>query len=73
MRTVDVEVFSYAELSPRAQQAVRQQWVEHVPKEEWADWVEDGFKTRVFRLGFQVGNVYFSGFGRSPCPCCTRR
>ena len=48
MRTVDVEVLSYAELSPRAQQAVRQQWVEHVPKEEWADWVEDGFKTRVF-------------------------
>jgi hypothetical protein len=61
MKTIEVEIYKYAELTPQAQQKARDWYLESMDYEWWEGTyemaIEDGKEK-----GFYIDKIYFSGF-----------
>jgi hypothetical protein len=60
-KTVEVEVFKYAELEPHAQQKVKEWYIEGMDY-EWWEGVYEMAITDGYEKGFCIDKIYFSGF-----------
>jgi hypothetical protein len=60
-KTVEVEVFKYAELEPRAQQKVKEWYIEGM-NYEWWEGVYEMAITDGYEKGFCIDTINFSGF-----------
>jgi hypothetical protein len=62
MKVVEVQVFTFEELSEGAKEKARQWWREGGLDYKWWEFVYEGFKEKATGMGFDVTNIYFSGF-----------
>lgn len=56
------ETFSYADLNEKARRRAYEDWYEHEPYNEWWDCVFEQVKEKGLELGFEIADIYFSGF-----------
>lgn len=61
MKTIEVEVYKWEELSQTAQQRAREWYLEGMDY-EWWDCVYEDAKTEGYTFGFCIDKIYFSGF-----------
>lgn len=63
MKTIEIKVYSFDELSEEAQQkAIESNRHFNVEYEDWYECVYDNFKEQALKEGFNVSKIYFSGF-----------
>lgn len=62
MRTETIEVFQFDELSDSAKEKAREWYREASAQDEWWDCVTDDAKTIGALMGWDIDEVYFSGF-----------
>jgi hypothetical protein len=61
-RTKEITVYTFDELSDEAKERARQWWREGAFDHEWWDATYEDAKTCFALLGFEIDNIYFSGF-----------
>ena len=62
MKTVEVNVYQFDELSDEAKEKAREWYRNGSFNYEWWDFLYDDFKERAKEVGFDVTNIYFRGF-----------
>jgi len=61
----EIEEYTFSELSPEAQQHAIEKWCETAGEHmdyEWWDCTYDSFKAVATMMGYDISNMYFSGF-----------
>ncbi len=62
MRTEEVNIFKFSELSETAKDKAREWYRNTSVNDEWWDCVYDDAKTIAALMGFDIDKIYFSGF-----------
>lgn len=63
MRTVELQLFNFNELSPTAKQVVLDNYRDiHTRFDDWSEPIQEGFREKAIEAGFEIQNIYFSGF-----------
>jgi hypothetical protein len=62
MRTIETQVFTFAELSDSAKEYARNEYRKHNLDYDWWDCVYDDAKTIGALFGLDINRIYFSGF-----------
>jgi len=60
--TIEEPTYTYTQLTPTAQETVKQWWYEHGAEHEWWDCAYEDFTEQGYKLGFVVENINFTGF-----------
>jgi len=63
MRTVELQLFSFSELSATAKEVVLDNYRDiHTRFDGWCEPIQEGFREKATEAGFEVEDIYFSGF-----------
>jgi hypothetical protein len=63
MRTVELQVLSFNELSPAAKQVVLDNYRDiHTRFDDWSEPIQEGFREKAIEAGFEIEDIFFSGF-----------
>ena len=62
MKTIELKVYTFDELSEQAKEKAREQWREDGLDYKWWDDVYDDHKEKIKEVGFEVTKMYFRGF-----------
>ena len=63
MRTVELQVFSFGELSATAKQVVLDNYRDiHTRFDDWCEPIQEGFREKAIEAGFEIEDIFFSGF-----------
>jgi hypothetical protein len=62
MRTIELKVYTFDELSEQAKEKAREWWRKGDLDYKWWDCVYDGHKEKIKEVGFEVTKMYFRGF-----------
>ena len=63
MRTVQVQVFSFNELSATAKEVVLYNYRDiHTRFDDWSEPIQEGFREKAIEAGFEIEDIFFSGF-----------
>ena len=62
MRTVQVQVFNFNELSPAAKQVALDNFREINTHMDWSEPIQEDFRERATQAGFEIEDIFFSGF-----------
>ena len=62
MRTIETQVYSFADLSESAKEYAREQYREHNLDYDWYTFTYDDAKTIGALFGLRIDTIYFSGF-----------
>ena len=63
MKTVEVKIYKFSELSEEAQQhALEKLRLINVDYQDWHDFTLDDWKTELNKMGFYDAKIYYSGF-----------
>ncbi len=62
MKTVTINAYTFDELNDEAKEKAREWFRKDYPEHGWWEFVYEDFKEKAFNAGFDVGEIYFSGF-----------
>ena len=63
MRTVQVQLFNFSELNPTAKEVALERFKDiNVNDDYWSDPILEGFREKATQAGFDIDQIYFSGF-----------
>ena len=63
MRTVQVQLFNFSELNPTAKEVALERFRDiNVNDDYWSDPILEGFREKATQAGFDIDQIYFSGF-----------
>lgn len=62
MRTKELTVYSYSELSETAKEKARNWYIENCCDYEWYDFILEDWKEKLAEIGFTNAKIYFTGF-----------
>ena len=63
MRTVELQVFSFSELSATAKEVVLYNYRDiHTRFDDWSEPIQEGFREKAIEAGFEIEDIFFSGF-----------